>query len=627
MASYCTHCEQTTLASTEDCEHCGAARPVEGWPFDSLIGGTFADDYRVIKRLGSGGFGVVYLAENREFGAKRALKILHSRYVHDDRILRRFKREAKALYRLQSPYTVRVERWGRSGEGHYYLIMEFAEGETLREVMAEAGALPVARALSIARQIAVALADANRLEIVHRDLKPSNIVIRQHPHEGDRVAVLDFGISKILSDSTSEHRSGVVGTPAYMAPEIWQPSLGEANIRADLWSLGLILYEMVTGELPFDSETTSEPLGLAFQACHLETRRVIGPLGEQGVDEQVIALIAKLLRPDPNDRFQQPDELLAAMNHSGGQSHATLLDPRLIDDNQGTIAVADTEPDGRLTRAASAAGDGFTFGDDPPEGFHRNEPKPPRDGEDTTEGGSRWGAVLLLVGLVAVIAVAAQYGDELLDSLMGGGASHPDVSPTPELGTEPEPETRTGADGVVLRLIEAGAFEMGSDELESTAPAHDVRLDSFYVDEELVTLGAWLNCVELGRCDEGELLSAAHPAACPTPDSDGEGPVRCVSWLGAQAYCRAQGRRLPSEAEWEYATASLDLGQHLHEWVFDWWAPDWYTVSPLFNPRGTRFGEERVVRGGPGNSAVTRGHSRPQVRRADLGFRCALDGE
>jgi serine/threonine-protein kinase len=212
-----------------------------------------ADKYRVLRRLGAGGFGCVYLAEHVTFEALRALKVLHERFTYDSRTVRRFLREAKAIYRLTAPNTVRLEDFGEVRPGVPFMAMEFAEGRSLASLLAEEGRFSPRRALHIARQVAVALVDAAKVGVLHRDLKPENIKIHAHPHRGETVKVLDFGISKILDEKTLSTLTdtGIVGTPEYMAPEQWKSSR-TVDARADLFSLGVILFEVLTGDVPWE---------------------------------------------------------------------------------------------------------------------------------------------------------------------------------------------------------------------------------------------------------------------------------------------------------------------------------------------------------------------------------------
>ena len=590
--TYCPTCESNLEPDEDLCLDCSTEVPQEGWPSDPLLGAALAGTYSIKHRLGSGGFGVVYLAENLELGGRRAVKVLHTRHVHNDAILRRFKREAKALYRLQSPFTVRLERWGRSDEGHYYLVMEFAEGETLRDLLERRGRLPEERALEIARQVAVALADAHELDIVHRDLKPENIVVRRHRHVGDRIAVLDFGISKILSDESSKQGSGLVGTPAYIAPELWRPSLGTANIRADLWSLGLILYEMLVGQLPFADQSTDEPMGFAYQALNLDVAEVRGQLVEAGVGTECCALVTRLLQPKPTDRHQTP---------------ADLLDELPGDGTTAPIGLAETLPD--MTRRAAPekkkrdTGESMSFDDLPPEGLGIDA----QPDEDTGDPGGRIWVLLLALALLGGIAFGTDWLDEWLRQ--EPGPVSPDVAMGPEDVGEPAPLDRTlmTRDGTELVLANGGRFTMGDDQTEGTTPAHAVAVSPFYIDATDV---------------EAERLAACPETVCPCA-AGCEG----VDWTTAAGFCQWLGLRLPTEAEWELLARTEDDPWQLltgPDWVGDWFSHDFYAVSPVLDPLGPVHGFERVIRGAA-DDAHTR-HSAPPAQMTEgVGFRCVAE--
>ncbi len=614
--SYCPKCESLTDTSAEQCPECTSARPVEGWPSDTLIGAVFASDYMIQTRLGSGGFGVVYLAENTELGGRRALKVLHARHVHNDAILKRFKREAKALYRLQSPYTVRMERWGRSDEGHHYLVMEFAEGESLRELLSREGPLPQDRAWEITRQIAIALSDAHDLNIVHRDLKPDNIVVRSHRHVGERIAVLDFGISKILSDETSKQRSGLVGTPAYMAPELWKPSLGEANIRADLWSLGLILFEMVNGKLPFDADTSSEPMGMAYQALNLDAARLKALLSDGDLSDRTRELLGQLLVPNPDDRLQTPGAVLDLM--AGGQTAQTAK--RKPQESKREIETADTIPvPERQPSGRRSSGSLMRFDEEPPETWGIDTDEQDDDGPKPDPGG-RLGVLVLALFILGGLALGTQYLDEAF-----WAEDAPDIATDtgPDVDQQPEPlaESIVGSDGIVAHLVAEGSFLMGKEGVAE--PVHSVTVGPIYVDENPVTVAQWQACVDAEVCSyESQGCAWQH---------EGDHPVTCAPWPAAETYCRWTGRRLLSEAEWEYAATReqpIIVVAELGEWVADWYSADYYEVSPPSNPQGSVFGFEKVIRGLPDDDGLVvlarRDRFLPQTRSQSATFRCGF---
>jgi serine/threonine protein kinase len=236
-------------------------------PVDPLIGRTFEDKYRLDERLGVGGMGTVYRATHLLIDRPVAVKVLNPRFVEDEAAQARFRREARAAGRLQHTNAVAVTDFGRSEDGYVYIVMELLEGVTLREVLAREAPLDTARAVSMMLQVAAAVAAAHEAGIIHRDLKPANIFIVQRPHAPAIVKVLDFGIAKLAAEAIDDddHQTltqvGVmIGTPRYMSPE--QCDGAKLTPAADVYSLGIILYEMLTSVTPF---TGTSPLAVALK--------------------------------------------------------------------------------------------------------------------------------------------------------------------------------------------------------------------------------------------------------------------------------------------------------------------------------------------------------------------------
>ncbi len=219
---------------------------------DPLIGRTIAGRFRVISKLGEGGMGAVYKAEQLKVNRLCAIKILSASFASDPDALARFNREAQMSSAFSHPHAVTIYDFG-DDNGLHYLAMEFVEGETLSSVLRREGALPLARTLAIARQACAALDAAHRMNIVHRDLKPDNIMLARRD-EGDWVKILDFGIAKMAGDAPQRGQDltqagFVVGTPLYMSPE--QLAGERLDPRSDIYSLAIIIYQMLTGQLPF----------------------------------------------------------------------------------------------------------------------------------------------------------------------------------------------------------------------------------------------------------------------------------------------------------------------------------------------------------------------------------------
>ena len=231
-------------------------------PTTDLVGQVVADRYHVIKKLGEGGMGQVYLAEHVKMGRRSAIKVMNPSMVHDPDAVARFNREASNASRITHPNVCAIYDFGETPEGLIYLAMEFIEGEPLTNLLEREGALPVPRAAGIFMQVADALQAAHDLGIVHRDLKPDNIMIMRSRDGTDVVKVVDFGIAKAVGGDEAGQKvtkTGlVVGTPEFMSPE--QLSGDKLDGRSDLYSLALVFYRTLTGKLPFEAETIQETM-------------------------------------------------------------------------------------------------------------------------------------------------------------------------------------------------------------------------------------------------------------------------------------------------------------------------------------------------------------------------------
>jgi len=257
----CPVCSREYPDDIRFCQHDGTTlRGVT--PASSLVGQVIADRYHVMKKLGEGGMGQVYLAEHVKMGRRSAIKVMSPAMVHDPDAIARFNREAANASRITHPNVCAVYDFGETPEGLIYLAMEFVEGEPLTALLERDGALPLPRATAIFKQTADALQAAHDLGIVHRDLKPDNIMIARGRDGSDVVKVVDFGIAKAVGgDETGQKvtKTGlVVGTPEFMSPE--QLSGDKLDGKSDLYSLALVYFRMLTGHLPFQAETVQETM-------------------------------------------------------------------------------------------------------------------------------------------------------------------------------------------------------------------------------------------------------------------------------------------------------------------------------------------------------------------------------
>ncbi len=274
---------------------------------DPLVGQVIDRRYRVEFRLAAGGFGAIYRAAHVINGRTVALKVLHANLANEADVVARFRREATALAQLRSPHTVTAFDFGETASGVLYIAMELLQGESLYERYRALGPLPWRRMLAIARQVCSSLAEAHALGIIHRDLKPTNILLEEVRGDPDYVKVVDFGIAKILQGSSLDNadltRSGhMVGTFDYMAPE--QMVGGQTSGQSDIYTLGIVMYEMITGERPFgDPETPAAML----TAMLSQTPMPMAKFAE--VPVEVDALVARCIDREVSGRFTDVIEL------------------------------------------------------------------------------------------------------------------------------------------------------------------------------------------------------------------------------------------------------------------------------------------------------------------------------
>ncbi len=319
----CPRCRTAVADDVTACPNDGR-RPVTREAFDAaggdpLLGATLAGRYTIVGRVGAGGMGTVYRAEQAPLGREVALKVLRKELGRDAETVARFTREAKLLSQLRHPNTVAILDFGQSEEGLLYLAMELLEGEMLSARLRQRGALPVEEAVRIASGVLRSLDEAHARGIVHRDLKPDNIFLaRVHgrPEDAEVVKVVDFGIAKIRDgehgqglDPVATQEGTVFGTPRYMSPE--QAQGRSLDGRSDLYAVGVLLFHMLTGQAPFTDDDA-----VIVMAHHIKTEppgvRSVAP--GRAIPESLEILVARALAKVPDDRPQSAQDFLAGLD-------------------------------------------------------------------------------------------------------------------------------------------------------------------------------------------------------------------------------------------------------------------------------------------------------------------------
>ncbi|TNF30243.1 MAG: serine/threonine protein kinase [Deltaproteobacteria bacterium] len=276
---------------------------------DPLLGREIADRFQIYKKVGAGGMGAVYRARQKGMDRDVAIKVLLRELTENETVVRRFHIEALAVSKLRHPNTIQIFDFGETDDGLVYIAMEFLEGKPLQKVLKEEQQLSVRRSLNVALQMAKSLREAHSKGIVHRDLKPDNVVLETVGEEADFVKVLDFGVAKLAEgdgqQKTLTKAGSIFGTPKYMSPE--QSRGGDIDARSDIYSIGVMLYELVSGRVPFNAEN---PLGILIK--HIQ--ELPPPFQEMRPDivvpGEVEDFVMKLLEKDPAQRPQTAEAVI-----------------------------------------------------------------------------------------------------------------------------------------------------------------------------------------------------------------------------------------------------------------------------------------------------------------------------
>jgi eukaryotic-like serine/threonine-protein kinase len=331
---------------------------------ESLVGHVLSGRYFIERLLGEGGMGAVYQAEHTHMHKRLAVKVLHPEMSRLPEVVARFEREAMAAAHIDHPNVAAATDFGKLDDGSFFLALEYVEGQGLREALT-AGRLELGRALHIVRQIASALWRAHALGIVHRDLKPENVMLVRRDDDPDFVKVLDFGIAKVpVGSLVGEHKASgqaltqlgmVYGTPEYMAPE---QALGQpVDARADLYALGAMAFEMITGVRPFDHESKVTLLGMHVTAP-IPSMREKAPAAN--VPPEIETIVTRLLAKEAGARFPDAKELIEALDSASerlaAQGRIAEAPPRSIASGPRSTGIGDREgPRAALPSSAAIA--------------------------------------------------------------------------------------------------------------------------------------------------------------------------------------------------------------------------------------------------------------------------------
>ena len=531
----------------------------------TVIGG----DFKVERHLASGAMGAVYIVEQLSTGKRRALKLMSPEIANDDRARERFVLEARVGAQIESDHVVEVVTAGIDQlTGAPYLVMELLKGEELADQAYRSGPMPVTDVAEIFKQAGHALAQAHALGIVHRDIKPENLFIAESRREGVpfTVKILDFGIAKLVAERTAEGTQPI-GTPLFMAPE-QTDRRGQISAASDVWPLGLIAFVLLTGRHYWQCadesmtqllrEVVMEPL---VPASERAAQYGVAELLPPGFD----AWFQGCVNRDPTQRY--PDggtcaQAFYAMVHGEAAQYTQAVVVRTGQAPQGS-----TTGMGTLTASATVLA---------------------QPALTVTESGAGSGgaskAIILGGLLVASVVGAGGYFLLLRDQDETSGPSQlTTASPVVSAAAAP-PESCP--DGMVL--IEGGNMFMGStdtDLQDDVRPPHRVTVSAFCLDKHEVTVAQYQHCSGRGNClraptkvsfaKASDAMIEHYSTLCNAEQQDkADHPINCVDWSMANAFCEAEGgrlpsggARLPSEAEWEFAARGSS--QRVYPWGDD----------------------------------------------------------
>ncbi|MCF6094889.1 Stk1 family PASTA domain-containing Ser/Thr kinase [Microaerobacter geothermalis] len=421
-----------------------------------MIGKKLGGRYEILSKVGGGGMAIVYKAKDLFLDRIVAVKILRAQFVNDEDFIRRFRREAQAAASLSHPNVVNIYDVGEDEEIHY-IVMEYIEGFTLKQLIQEKAPLPVEEAIYIASQICEALDHAHQNHIIHRDIKPHNILIGRR----GRVKVTDFGIARAVTSATITHTGSVLGSVHYFSPE--QAKGGMTGEKSDIYSLGIVLYEMLTGNLPFSGES---PISVALkhlQDNYLSPRAII-PSIPQSVENVVLKALAK----DPDLRYRSAKEMWEDLH--------TVLSPERKNEPKITFSHNEME-DNQPTRIVPALSEDMihSLSGQNSDNVEENDEE---DYDDEPDGKRIW--VKVIISIITVILLIG--GGLLAFNYLSGILFVPDV-PVPRVVSIPKDQAikKIEEKGLLAKVEERSSNEVEEDFVirQEPAPGSPVKANTY----------------------------------------------------------------------------------------------------------------------------------------------------
>lgn len=669
----------------------------------SWVGRSIGGRYQIEALLGQGGMSAVYRATDPNLRRTVAVKLIHPHLSDDPEFVRRFELEAAAVAQLRHPNIIQVYDFNHDAEV-YYMVLEYVAGETLqsrlRTLHAAGQRLGLGEAAQIMATVCDAVEYAHRRGMIHRDLKPANVMLEP---QGQPI-LMDFGVAKIVGGQQHTATGAIVGTVAYMSPEQIRGS--KVDERADLYSLGIMLYEMTAGRPPFEGDSAMTVMFKHVNEPPPDIQQYNAALPLEFKD-----IIFKALEKDPARRYQTAAEMARDLRA------LRLLQTAVTPPGPATEVSAPAETQGGGGVAAAMSQREQVRPPDKktvitPPAVSTAESVPPARAGGVPRGLLIGGAVLigvifvglLLVGFlrnrsqnaarvtataraVAVVTTEPAATPALATAtrvpptaflptlpptqppqptVAAASPTRPAPTPAPATPTRVPPTPPPPPEGMLP--IPAGSFNMGSDQgAADERPVHPVTLRPFFLDQHEVTNAQYSACVEAGQCSAPAARGSYTRAAYFSAPDFAAFPVLQVTWEQAVAFCGFVGKRLPSEAEWEYAARGgtdrrfpwgnefdparvpatvrdtvavgtldnaspfgvLDMAGNVNEWVADWYARV-YNPLPDVDPLGPDRGTRRVYRGGSFDNrdgafyTTTRRYNQfPAYHDVDIGFRCA----